>query len=127
MFKVKGVDHIVLRTDCLQKMLGFYRDLLGCQVVKEQPDFHLTQLDAGRSMIDLVEVVHRPLDHEHNVEHFCLQIDPFDYDSLKALFDEQGIEIYRYGERNGAQGLGYSFYLKDPQGNELELKAYVNE
>jgi len=53
-FAVKGIDHIVLRVRALPRSLVFYRDVLGCRVEREQPELGLTQLRAGRSLIDLV-------------------------------------------------------------------------
>ena len=127
MFKVMGLDHIVLKTDKINTMLEFYCQILGCQIEKTQPDFRLTQLRAGINMLDIIEVDDAPAGNQHNLDHFCLQINPFDYENLKQYFDSKGINIYRYGKRIGAQGIGYSFYLKDPQGNELELKEYVSD
>src|SRR5438105_15858799 len=53
-FVVQGIDHIVLRVRELPRALAFYRDVLGCRVEGEQPELDLTQLRAGRSLIDLV-------------------------------------------------------------------------
>src|SRR5512132_2527305 len=56
MLRVREIDHIVLRVTDLVAMLRFYRDILGCPVDREQIDLGLTQLRAGRSLIDLVTV-----------------------------------------------------------------------
>ncbi len=125
MFQIKGLDHIVIKTNRLAEMLTFYCEILNCQVEHRQLDIGLTQLRAGINMIDLLEVDNLPADHVDNIEHFCLQIHPFSFEELSQYFAEKGIEIYRYGHRMGAQGMGDSFYLKDPQGNELELKEYA--
>jgi len=69
MFELKGLDHIVLRTNIRKKLLEFYRDILGCTIVKEQPKCRLTQLRAGRSMIDIIEVDCYLPDHENNAEY----------------------------------------------------------
>ena len=61
-FAVKGIDHIVLRVRALPRALVFYRDVLGCRVEREQPELGLTQLRAGRSLIDLV-TLDGPLHH----------------------------------------------------------------
>ncbi|TCG02698.1 VOC family virulence protein, partial [Paraburkholderia steynii] len=37
-------------------MTRFYCDVLGCSVEKQQTDLGLTQLRAGRSLIDLLEI-----------------------------------------------------------------------
>jgi glyoxylase I family protein len=123
MFQIKCIDHIVLRTRNLEKMISFYSVILGCPVENVQKEIALVQLRAGDSIIDLVKIkteVNKEV--EKNVEHFCLRIVPFDYQFLKKYFEEKNVEIYRYGKRYGAQGIGASFYLKDPENNEIELK-----
>lgn len=123
MLTIKGIDHIVLRTANTKGMLHFYCDILGCQIENEQPDLGLTQLRVGNNIIDLVEVAtgaHR--DHV-NMDHFCLRVLNFDDKILKHYFDKHQIETYRYGHRYGAEGYGFSFYLRDPDNNEIELKA----
>lgn len=120
-----GIDHIVLKTNNIDKMLQFYCEVLGCEIEKKQPEYKLTQLRAGINMIDIIEVDNTIANDQHNIDHFCLQISPFNYEQLKEYLESKGYDVYRYGKRLGAQGMGYSFYLKDPQGNEIELKEYV--
>lgn len=120
-FKVVGLDHIVLRTSNTKKMLHFYCDILGCAVEKQQSEINLTQVRIGENLIDLVEV-NDPLTMEgKNLEHFCLRINPFDYESLQNYFQKHDVALHRYGERYSAQGYGWSFYIFDPEGNEVEL------
>lgn len=102
-------------------MLNFYCEVLGATIENEQVNIHLTQLRVGQNLIDLVEVSEKLERKSINLEHFCLRITPFDYDALKSYFSERGIELHRYGRRYGSQGMGYSFYLQDPEGNEVEL------
>ncbi len=120
-FKIIGLDHIVLNTQNMDDMIYFYCQILGCPIEKVQPELGLTQLRAGDSIIDLITAdATTPL--HSSLNHFCLRIHPFDYDHLQQYFNSKKIEILRYGQRYGAQGYGFSFYLKDPDGNEVELK-----
>lgn len=123
MFKILGIDHIVLRTNHIEKMLFFYCEILGCPIEKIQKEIGLTQLRAGDSIIDIIEVQHKLVGGLQNIEHFCLRVNPFNRADLESFFQENGIELSRYGNRYGAQGYGESFYIKDPEGNEVELKA----
>jgi len=120
MFKIIGIDHIVLRTNKIESMLNFYCDILGATVERVQKELHLTQVRIGRNLIDLVEV-DTVATEALNLEHFCLQIAPFDYEFLQEHFAHHHIDIVRYGKRYSSNGPGYSFYLRDPQGNEIEL------
>lgn len=121
MINIKGIDHIVLKTNKLEEMTAFYCDILGCTVERTQEAFHLVQLRAGDNLIDLLGVEEDISADGRNMAHFCLRVSPFDYQQLKAYLDSHNIEVDRYGERYSSQGLGWSFYLKDPQGNEIEL------
>ena len=120
-FKIVGLDHIVLRTSKKIQMLQFYCDILGSAIEKQQPEINLTQVRIGENLIDLVEVNKPIAKQDRNLEHFCLRINPFDYESLKNHFQAHDVAVHRYGERYGAQGYGWSFYIFDPEGNEVEL------
>ncbi|WP_341249243.1 VOC family protein [Cupriavidus pauculus] len=134
MFAIRGIDHLVLRTADVGRMVRFYVEVLGCVVEKEQPAFGLTQLRAGSALIDLVSL-DGPLGRAggagpgaegRNLDHFCLRIDPFDIDSLRSHFDIHRIDIGPVEQRYGAEGQGPSVYLKDPDGNTVELKGPPN-
>lgn len=122
MFKLIGFDHIVLKTDQVDAMLHFYCDILGCKIEKKNIKYSITHLRAGKHMIDLIQIEQGLKSTEPNVDHFCLRISGFDYDFLNKYFSEHDIEILEQGERYGAFGVGKSIYIKDPQGNVVELK-----
>lgn len=121
MFTISCIDHIVLKTSQIEKMVHFYCNILNCQIERIQEKFGLTQLRAGDSIIDLIEVNSPLAEENRNLEHFCLRISPFNFEELSEYFNKKGIEILRYGQRYGAQGYGWSFYLHDPENNEIEL------
>ncbi|HEY0767541.1 MAG TPA: VOC family protein, partial [Steroidobacteraceae bacterium] len=127
---VKGIDHIVLRVRALPQALVFYRDVLGCRVEREQPELGLTQLRAGRSLIDLVTVdgalgraqaLSGP--RGPNVDHFCLALAPCSEADLSKWLAAYGVRVIDPASRYGAEGEGRSFYIEDPDGNRIELKG----
>lgn len=131
-FAPLGIDHIVLRVADLDRMLAFYRGVLGCAVEKEQPDLGLTQLRAGRSIIDLVtldgEIGRKggagPGVEGRNLDHFCLTIAPYDEKALTTYLAGHGVEALEAAAlRYGAEGEGPSLYVRDPEGTLVELKA----
>ena len=127
-FMVQSIDHIVLRVRERSRALAFYCGLLGCPVEREQPELGLTQLRAGTSLIDLVTLdgplgAGPPPGAGPNLEHFCLTIAPFDEPALIAWLAARGVAVQEPGSRYGAQGEGRSFYIEDPDGNRVELKA----
>ncbi len=129
-FSIGGIDHIVLRVRDLARALEFYRDTLGCTVERELRAQGLTQLRAGRSLIDLVTAdgalgrrAARDAAPAPNVEHFCLTVVPFDEGALRSHLAAHGIEAGEPAMRYGAEGEGRSIYIEDPDGNRVELKG----
>jgi glyoxylase I family protein len=132
MIHVKTIDHIVLRTDRVEEMVDFYCRILGCTVERTLPEeVGLSQLRAGNALIDIVAVDSKlgraggeaPSPTGNNLDHFCLQIQPFEENELLDYLSSHGIETSDFEERYGAQGFGASIYIKDPDGNTIELKA----
>jgi len=127
-FAVREIDHIVLRVRHLPRSLAFYCEVLGCTVEREQPELGLTQLRAGRSLIDLVTLdgplgAGAPPGAGRNLEHFCVTIAPYEESALISWLTGRGVPVREPASRYGAEGEGRSFYIEDPDGNHLELKA----
>jgi len=125
---IREIDHLVLRTRNLQRLLGFYCEVLGCTLERSQADIGLVQLRAGRSMIDLFDLnVPRNqgmrLDEGRNMDHFCLRVEPFDAESILGFLRKRGCSPGLVESRYGAEGQGPSIYVDDPDGNTVELKG----
>jgi catechol 2,3-dioxygenase-like lactoylglutathione lyase family enzyme len=134
MFEVAGIDHIVLRTTKLQAMLEFYTGILGCEVEREtSPKIGLTQLRAGNALIDIVVVDSQlgklggvaPSQTGNNLDHFCLQLKSISEEEMIAHLESNGVEVGEFDDRYGAQGFGKSVYVKDPEGNVVELRSQI--
>lgn len=128
---IRGLDHVVLRVVDLDTMLHFYCDVLGCPVERRVDELGLIQLRAGSALIDLVPVQGQlgamggapPGIEGRNVDHFCLRIEDFDAERLARYLEDNGITPGEVGTRYGAEGAGPSMYVRDPDGNTLELKG----
>lgn len=126
-----GFDHIVLRIVDKDRMIAFYRDVLGCPVDWDRPELGLTHIRAGTSLIDLVTVDGKlgrlggaaPGAEGRNLDHFALAVRPFDEAAIRAHLASHGVAIIEEGERYGAEGDGTSLYIRDPEGNTVELKG----
>jgi len=120
---VAGLDHVVLRCRDQARMLDFYVRVLGLTEERRLEAIGLVQLRAGRSLIDLVPGTPAGLEG-FNVDHVCLSLAPVD---MKVVADHlQGLGVETLGEpmvRYGAGGYGQSIYLRDPEGNVIELKV----
>ena len=130
-FTVQGIDHVVLRVVDVEGMIRFYQDVLGCAVERRKDELGLIQLRAGRSLIDLVDVNGElgqkggaaPGTEARNMDHLCLRIDPFDEAQIRAHLRAHGVEAGELATRYGAEGVGPSLYIQDPEGNTVELKG----
>ena len=130
-FHVLGLDHIVVRVTDLQRALAFYCEVLGLAREREQSGIGLYQVRAGRSLVDLVPVDSQlgragggaPRQDGRNIDHFALEIAPYDEAALRAHLAAHGVRIGESGKRYGAQGEGPSLYVFDPDGNMVELKG----
>jgi glyoxylase I family protein len=131
MLNIRDIDHLVLRVRDVDTMVRFYGQVLGCPVHRIDEKIRLVQLRAGRALIDLV-----PVDSElgraggaapdregRNMDHFCLRVEPWDADAIRAHLLAHGVDPGPVAQRFGAQGRGPSMYVTDPEGNVVELKG----
>ncbi|MFZ1889025.1 MAG: VOC family protein [Candidatus Binataceae bacterium] len=121
--KVAELDHVVLRCRALERTLDFYTRVLGLTEERRIAQLGLIQLRAGHGMIDLLPAEHPRADDGANVDHFCLGIEVRDLFALAAELRQSEVEVM--GEpvqRYGARGMGLSLYVRDPEGNVVELK-----
>ena len=126
-FTVVGIDHVVLRAADPKALERFYLDALGLRL--ERREGKLAQLRAGDALIDIV-----PADQAGpaggssstggaNLDHLCLRVEPFDAAAITKHLAGQDIACGAETLRYGAEGKGPSIYLRDPEGNGVELKG----
>ena len=135
MITLRDIDHVVLRVADAARMEHFYRAVLGCTIERRQDDIGLIQLRAGRSLLDLVPVDGKlgreggaaPGREGRNVDHICFRVESFDADALRAHLLQHGVAPGDVVSRYGAEGLGPSIYIADPEGNTIELKGPPQE
>jgi catechol 2,3-dioxygenase-like lactoylglutathione lyase family enzyme len=129
--RILGIDHVVLRCRDGDRMLRFYTEVLGCTIARRNEPLGLIHLRAGAAQIDLVRMEGAmgrdggppPGREGHNMDHFCLRIERFDHAELRRHFAAHGIDIGPVHHNFGAEGYGSAVYLKDPEGNAIELKG----
>jgi glyoxylase I family protein len=121
--RVAEIDHIVLRCRDLAGMLDFYTRVLGLAEERRVERLGLIQLRAGASMLDLVPAAEPRIDSGANVDHFCLGVEAADLETALRYLRGHGVEIIGDpAQRYGARGMGTSIYVRDPEGNVVELK-----
>jgi len=123
MVRATGIDHIVLRVADARRSLEWYRDRLGLDPVRldewERGEvlFVSVRVDEA-TIIDLFEGERTGV----NVDHLCFVVDTDDLDALAASgeFDV----VSPPADLFGARGIGRGFYVRDPDGNVVELRRY---
>ena len=128
---LRGLDHVVLRVSDVPRARRFYCEVLGCTEERSVEKLGLYQLRAGSALIDLVDVEAplgraggaAPAEQGRNMDHFALQVSPFDEAKIRGHLEAHGVEVGEVAQRYGAEGMGPSLYIQDPDGNVVELKG----
>lgn len=130
-FQIGNIDHVVVRVADMDRALGFYCEVLGCEVARRRDDLGMIHLRAGGAMIDLVDIDGElgakggaaPGAEGRNMDHFCVRLAAFDEAAIRAHLLAHDVEASPVETRFGAEGDGPSMYIKDPDGNTVELKG----
>jgi catechol 2,3-dioxygenase-like lactoylglutathione lyase family enzyme len=124
---VQGLDHIVLVVADVERSLRWYQKELGLQGVRIEEwragtaFFPSVRVNEG-TIIDIIPDGGVAVSGRGNVDHFCLVVAPVD---LEAVRDAGRFEVVDGPDkRYGARGDGISLYVKDPDGNTVELRHY---
>lgn len=121
--KVVALDHIVLNVSDVERALAFYCGRLG--LAPERVDewrrgevpFPSARIDPG-TIIDLLAAPRSGV----NADHFCLVVEPTDWEAVKESGEFEIVD--GPARRSGARGDGTSLYVRDPDGNMVELRHY---
>lgn len=128
MFTYKGFDHIALVTKNLAAMKKFYSEGLGLPIENEgksRAGYNVTTFRAGDALLDLFEAT--PLNPAPSAnlseEHFCLRATGSSIYDVIATLKRKGLEPTQAEVNNGAGGKGLSTFVRDPDGNKVEIKV----
>jgi cold shock CspA family protein len=123
--RITGLDHLVLNVEDVERSLQWYTTELGLEPVRVDEwrrgaaPFPSVRVNAT-TIIDLVPA-HRT---GTNVDHVSLVVEPVDLDELAASGRFDVVGDGPQGGLFGAQGLARSLYVRDPDGNVVELRSY---
>jgi catechol 2,3-dioxygenase-like lactoylglutathione lyase family enzyme len=120
---VTGPDHVVLVSPDPDALVDWYESTLGLEVLRRE-QWHRNEvpfLSLRVSPTFLIDVM-RGDRSGVNVDHLALTVEGVDLDELAAS-GRLPIELGP-ADLFGAQGVGRGCYLRDRDGNRLELRSY---
>jgi catechol 2,3-dioxygenase len=128
--KAHYLGHVVFYVTDLERALGFYRDLLGFEEVGRIFNGMAAALTSGRThhellLIQVGDAPAPPAGRRRGLYHIGIKVG----DSLEELrlakreLERAGIAIDGMSDHTVSQSL----YLKDPDGNEVELYVDADE
>lgn len=128
------MDHIVLATRDLDRMIEFYVEVVGLAphrvdaYRRGEVPFPCARLSDDTIVDFLPEALWNfggETSGHANLHHFCLCVDAAEWADLLARVERAGIEIEAGPMTlSGARGDGVSVYVRDPDGNRVELRHY---
>jgi catechol 2,3-dioxygenase-like lactoylglutathione lyase family enzyme len=123
--RITGLDHVVILAADVERSLAFYLDELGLEGVRVEEwrrgeVFFPSARVNEHTIIDILG----PAEHSGtNLDHFCLVFDDVD---LHEVAQSGRFEVVDGPDvRFGARGDGLSLYVRDPDGNTVELRTYL--
>ncbi|WP_256638276.1 VOC family protein [Streptomyces murinus] len=124
--RIKDFDHLVLNVSDVERALAFYTGPLGLagERVAEWRAGTVSFPSVRVSATTVIDLFERPRG-ESNVDHICLVVDPLDWQEVigSGVFDVIEGPVPRWGARGSAQ----SVYVRDPEGNTVELRWYPQD
>ena len=132
MFRMTAMDHIVLNVRDMDKVLDFYRNVLGlaaerlAEFRRGQVPFPSVRISAD-TVIDLFPVAESDAvtPARSDLNHFCLVLGEDDMPRLMAHLEAHGVAIEEGPvTRWGAHGNGTSIYFSDPEARRIEVRCY---
>lgn len=129
MSAIKGLSHVVLYVEDLEKMVAFYRDVLGLVKYRENPGrmvFFTSDPDAEDH--ELALTVGREGDAKL-IAHIAWKVaTPDDVKTYYERFKALGVPIHHcVSHAYQEMGNTVSCYFLDPEGNRIEIYALVAE
>src|SRR5262245_8899616 len=121
--RATALDHVVLNVADVRRSVEWYSEKLGLEVERFD-EWELGEVLFPSLRIDehtIIDVFANERSGQ-NVDHLCLVVDDLDLDAAATSgeWDVHGgpSEVW------GARGMGRSLYVRDPDGNLVELRRY---
>ena len=131
MTRVAGLAEIVLWTSDIEVTLAFYREQLGLELISppQMPNKFLRVSQPEGGIPEMIVLVPHPYPDDYfpthkkkeqrTLHHLAFRVEARAYEELEIRFIEAGVEV-RHGQHPVLKNVR-TFYVDDPDGNELEI------
>jgi catechol 2,3-dioxygenase-like lactoylglutathione lyase family enzyme len=130
MTRVKALGEIALRVDDLAAMRKFYQEVIGLELMRDSPIgvfFRIAEGYGGHTQVLALFDRRGNPDYQgvdtkrSTVDHFAFTISLADFDTEKERLERYGLRV-ETAEHKWVHWR--SLYVRDPEGNEVELVCY---
>ncbi len=134
MIQTQGFLHITIGVTDLERATAFYRDLLGCELIRQNRSKTMSFMKTGDHLFVLTHTgVHQwpnqpgPVNLETTLFHHAFLVTPEEFDRAVTYFEANDIEHF------DCTGNGHTtfpgrrhMYIMDPDGNSVELATTLS-
>ncbi len=121
MLKIEGVLHFTISVKNLDRSEKFYTEILGLKKIARTD--RIVFMRAGDEYFNLT-YAENPITlnaaGRHEI-HSAFRVTPQAYDEALKMLPANGVEIFKEEDRRAGVFVGRSAYIRDPDGNVIEI------
>ena len=133
MIQTRGLLHITISVTDLDRATAFYRDMLGCELIRQNRSKTMSFMKTGNSLFVLTHTgVHQrpnqegPMNLDTTLFHHAFLVTPDEFDHAVTYFEANGIEHFdcTFNGHTTFPGRRH-MCIMDPDGNSVELATTI--
>ena len=132
--KTEGILHITISVTDMDRAKAFYEDIVGFETYHMNPRGTMCFMNAGRNVVVLTSMPNHVspnpdgLDIHGTLFHHAFIVDHEEFDRVMAHFAANDIPVFVCDDINHAAVPGFRHaYIKDPDGNAIEIAGRIPE